>query len=103
MLEKFEHTYDHAENGEIATQLAFENDYDLILMDMQMPIMDGIKATEIIKEKGVTTPVIALTANVLDEDRQLCLEAGMVGFLTKPITFAKLKKTFEEFLQEQTS
>ncbi|MBC75927.1 MAG: hypothetical protein CME64_07915 [Halobacteriovoraceae bacterium] len=102
MLEKFNHTYDHAENGEEAIVLASINDYDLILMDMQMPVMDGIKATEIIKKDGNETPIIALTANVMDEDREQCLKAGMVGFLTKPITFAKLRQAFEEHSPNNT-
>ncbi|HIJ39306.1 MAG TPA: response regulator [Rhodospirillaceae bacterium] len=78
---------DMAENGEVAVTMASRNAYDLILMDMRMPVMDGLSATRIIRAMPdyVQKPIIALTANVFDEDRELCLQAGMNDFLRKPL------------------
>ncbi len=72
-----------------------ERAFDLILMDMQMPVMDGIEATKrIIAEGGPSAeaPIIAMTANASDDDRRRCLEAGMKGFESKPVTLERLKK-----------
>ena len=77
-----------SENGKEAIELVKRvGDVDLILMDVQMPIMDGLTATKILKESGDFShvPIIALTAGVLQEDREGCFEAGMDDFLTKPI------------------
>ena len=76
-----------AEDGAQAYEMAQAQQYDLILMDMQMPNMNGIEATRAIKslDNYKTVPIIALTANVLDEQRKECFAAGMCDFLTKPI------------------
>jgi CheY-like chemotaxis protein len=76
-----------AENGADAVRMVRENDYDLVLMDMQMPVMDGIEATRIIRAdpKVKSVPIIAMTANALVSDRELCLEAGMNDHIAKPI------------------
>ncbi len=78
---------DTAENGEEAVNAAQTGDYDLILMDMQMPVMDGLEATRRIRQLPGRqhTPIIALTANAFAEDRQRCLESGMDDFVAKPI------------------
>ena len=78
---------DTAENGKIAVDRSQANDYALILMDMQMPVMDGITATQRIRElpERQQVPIIAMTANTFAEDRQLCLAAGMNDFLGKPV------------------
>ncbi len=78
---------DVADDGVEALQLARDNDYDLILMDMQMPRMDGTEATRAIhKLPGrEALPIVAMTANTFAEDRELCLEAGMNDFLSKPV------------------
>ncbi|HSG23691.1 MAG TPA: response regulator, partial [Azonexus sp.] len=78
---------DLAVNGEKAVEMATEQDYDLILMDMQMPIMDGLTATRAIRqsEHGRTVPILAMTANAFSEDRQRCLDAGMNDHVAKPV------------------
>lgn len=74
-----------AENGKEAIEMFSEGKYDLILMDMQMPIMDGLEATRIIRKRlHSKIPIIALTANAIKGDKQRCLDAGMDDYLTKP-------------------
>ena len=93
LLEKQGHTVTIAADGREAIA-AFEKDrFDLILMDVQMPEVDGFQATEAIRqqEKGEQRiPIIALTANAMSGDRERCLAAGMDGFVSKPIDVAEL-------------
>ena len=86
-LEDAEVFVDLAENGEVALRMIGDNDYDLVLMDMQMPVMDGIEATRIIRAnpRYESLPIIAMTANAMASDRELCLEAGMNDHIAKPI------------------
>ena len=76
-----------AENGQAAVQKVGENNYDLVLMDMQMPVMDGLAATRAIRLKPQfrSLPIIAMTANVMESDRDKCTEAGMNDHISKPI------------------
>ena len=74
-----------AGNGKIAVEMARKNKYDLVYMDMQMPVMSGIEAVKILRESGYRQPVVALTANTTKEDRDACLNAGCDDFLTKPV------------------
>jgi two-component system sensor histidine kinase/response regulator len=76
-----------AEDGQAALEMAVQNSYDLILMDMQMPRMDGLEATQQIRSARAegTVPIVAMTANAFAEDRVRCLEAGMNDFVTKPV------------------
>ena len=86
-LEDAEAFVDLAENGEVALRMIRDNDYDVVLMDMQMPVMDGIEATRIIRSNPSfeSLPIIAMTANAMASDRILCLEAGMNDHIAKPI------------------
>ncbi|MBX9469476.1 MAG: response regulator [Rhizobium sp.] len=84
-----------ANDGAEAVSISREKAFDLILMDMQMPVMDGIEATKrIIAEGGPSAevPIIAMTANASDDDRRRCLDAGMKGFESKPVTLERLRK-----------
>lgn len=83
-----------ADNGQIAVQLCREFEFDIIFMDMQMPIMDGLTATLEIRNllNYKSKKIVALTANVLPEDRQSCFDAGMDEFLAKPIEAEELKR-----------
>ncbi len=89
LLEKQGHRVTVAENGRIALQRALGEEFDLILMDVQMPEMDGLEATRRIRQveraSGRHTPIVALTAHALTGDRERCLAAGMDGYVTKPI------------------
>ena len=91
-----------ARDGAEAVSIAREQPFDTILMDMQMPVMDGIEATRrIIAEGGVcsATPIIAMTANASDDDRRRCIEAGMAGFESKPITMERLRNVILSIAQ----
>ena len=89
---------DLTDNGEEALNLIATNQYDLIFMDMQMPVMDGLEATRLIRQMDKPKnqiPIIALTANTSQLDRQTCLESGMDGHVGKPLTVSKLVKQID--------
>ncbi|WP_434686069.1 PAS domain S-box protein [Pseudanabaena minima] len=87
-----------ANNGIEAVSLVQKHDYDLILMDMQMPEMDGITATKIIRQDlNKKVPIVALTANAMHEDRQICLDAGMNDFMSKPFNTKMITDFMNDF------
>lgn len=98
MLERMGYSCDIASNGQDVLLAMGHQRYDLILMDVQMPIMDGIEATERIHQlwgKDDCPVIFAMTANVLETDRNLCLESGMDGFIAKPIHANELVRAVE--------
>ena len=92
---------EQAANGKDAVSMALKNDYALILMDLKMPLMDGIQATEAIRgaEKPKHTPIIALTSYSYPEDQERCRSAGMDDFLSKPINNRQLLDKIRKFTQ----
>ena len=91
---------DLAADGLIAVQKlrAAPEGYALIFMDMQMPHMDGLAATRVLRRMGVSTPIVAMTANAFEEDRKRCLEAGMNDFLAKPVDPERLHQLLDKWL-----
>ena len=100
LLEEVGLVVDVAENGREAVDLARDNDYALILMDIRMPSLNGLKATQEIRRipGREDIPILAMTANVFDEDRRLCLEAGMNDHLGKPVEPEQLFNTLLDWL-----
>jgi CheY-like chemotaxis protein/HPt (histidine-containing phosphotransfer) domain-containing protein len=92
-----------AENGQTAVELAVAQQFDLILMDMQMPVMDGYAATVELRRRGVKVPIIALTAYAMAEDRNKCLASGCSDYLPKPIEEEVLLRTVREHLGDDRS
>ena len=103
MLDAMGLTVDLAENGEKALAALAGKHYDLVLMDCQMPVLDGYQATRAFRAqeeaKGEKPlPIIAMTANAMQGDREKCLEAGMNDYLAKPVKKELLRKLLEQWL-----
>jgi CheY-like chemotaxis protein len=90
ILEKMGHTVVVANDGPAALDILSQQQFDLVAMDMQMPVMDGIEPTQKIRLNepgtGHYTPIIPITANAFDDDRRKCFEAGMNGYVIKPVS-----------------
>ncbi|RMH78188.1 MAG: response regulator, partial [Calditrichaeota bacterium] len=99
MLEKLGHRVEVAENGKEAVEKWRQGKFDVILMDVQMPEMDGLEATRCIRREEDQTGghvfIIALTAHAMKGDRERCLTAGMDGYLTKPLKKADLEQALQ--------
>ncbi|CAN7346098.1 response regulator [Caulobacter sp. LjRoot300] len=91
LLEREGCKVDRIASGDEAVSALSRGFYDLILMDLRMPGLNGLEATRALRERGVTTPIVALTADAFDEDRRACLAAGMNDFLAKPLTPSALR------------
>ena len=89
---------DFADDGLQAHEKALAKKYDLILMDVKMPIMDGFTVTGLIRSVGITVPIIAITANALVGDREKCLEAGMDDYVSKPVSLTALTNTVLKYI-----
>jgi two-component system sensor histidine kinase/response regulator len=104
LIEKRNHTVSVASNGREALDMIEKQKFDCVLMDVQMPVLDGLEATAAIRNKECTSgghlPIIAMTAHAMTEDLDRCLAAGMDGYLTKPIkaldVFATIKRVFRD-------
>jgi two-component system sensor histidine kinase/response regulator len=96
---------DVADNGEIALQMVQRNPYDLVFMDMQMPVMDGLAATRRIRamRRFARLPIVAMTANAMEQDRRRCIEAGMDDAVIKPIDPQELWNTLLKWLPQDAS
>lgn len=106
VLKLFGYTCDIAVNGQEAVKAAKSKSYDLILMDIMMPVMDGLEATKIIRNSNLNhkqPAIVAMTANALKGDREKCIEAGMDDYMTKPINIEIIKKTLIEFGKQSKS
>lgn len=93
---------DLAANGQDALRMALNQDYALILMDIQIPLIDGIEVTRQLRAHGCKTPIIALTAHAMTEDREACFEAGCNAHMTKPISPTKLLDAVDAMLLRST-
>ncbi|MEZ8155103.1 response regulator [Vibrio splendidus] len=106
MLKKLGFEVDIADNGEIGVEKFQANEYEMIFMDCQMPVLDGFEATKQIRalEEGSSQhiPIVALTANVVQRDKHLCFDVGMDEFLPKPVNQGKLREIVESFLSKET-
>ena len=96
MLEKCGHSVTVANNGREVLELLEQQTFDLILMDVQMPEMDGLEASRIIRQREQNTgnhiPIVAMTAHAMKGDRERCLAAGMDGYVAKPVRFEELRR-----------
>ena len=98
ILEALGATVSVVNNGKLALEAAMGRPFDLILMDMQMPEMDGIEATEALRANGYSGPIVALTANVMQKHRDAFNQAGCDAFLGKPIDKQELKALLKQYL-----
>ncbi|MBN2644718.1 MAG: response regulator [Desulfuromonadaceae bacterium] len=92
-------------DGQQALEILTDNDFDLVFMDMQMPVLDGLEATRLIRQRLAGTsrsdlPIVAMTANALAGDRERCLTAGMNDYLSKPVTSLAVKNILQKWLPE---
>ena len=105
MLRKLGFTPDVVPNGREAVAKMCSSDYDIVLMDVQMPVMDGVEATSLIRNKSSkvrnhNVPIVAMTAHALKGDREKCIEAGMDDYISKPIDFNKLKNVIYKWTRK---
>ncbi len=105
MLDQLGYSFDLAKNGLKALEMVMKNEYDLVLMDVQMPVMNGLEATKKIRERPEMKKlfIVGLSANVFDEDQKKAIDSGMDDYLTKPIRLVSLAKKLELFYHKKTS
>ena len=103
ILKKMGHNVELAENGKEACEMIERQQYDIIFMDVQMPVMDGIEATKELRKQGIETPIIALTANAFEQDKISCLEAGMNDFTSKPLERDKIRQLIRDYTEKESS
>ncbi len=91
---------DVADNGRTGVDMALAHGYDLILMDMQMPVMDGVEAIRVLRQSGYSRPVVSLTANAMVTSREKCIAAGADDYLVKPVNVTKFYNILNKYLPE---
>ncbi len=105
MLQVLNYEIEFAENGKSAVEMWESGNYDLILMDIQMPLLNGFEATAAIREieriRGGHTPIVAMTAHALKKDEEMCLDAGMDAYVSKPIDFNIARQVIMETLRNK--
>ncbi len=105
LLQRLGYQVSMANNGQEALDLLEHNSYDLVLMDVQMPILDGLTATQKIRQQEKSTdlhlPIIAMTANASDTDKEICMAAGMDDFMPKPVMQKPLQAILEHWLDKK--
>ncbi len=99
-LERLNASVDHAKNGEEAAEMAMANSYDMVLMDIDMPVLDGLEATKLLREKGYTGMIVAATGLSTPEDEKRCLDAGCDRYLPKPFVREDLEKLVQSLREE---
>jgi two-component system, sensor histidine kinase and response regulator len=99
LLKREGHRVTLAANGQLALEMLAQQHFDLVLMDMMMPVLDGLQATRLFRatEQGRRTPIVAMTANVMPGDRERCLQSGMDDYLSKPISLVELNRVLARF------
>jgi CheY-like chemotaxis protein len=107
ILEKGGYEVSLADNGQAAAEMCRQQEYDAILMDVQMPVMDGFEAASEIRSfesqhARRRTPIIALTAHAMEGYRSTCLGAGMDGYLSKPVSSRQIFEALDDFLRPKT-
>jgi len=89
-----------ANNGQVALEMLGKEIFDCVLMDCQMPVMDGYEATRTIRKNGNTIPIIALTANAMSGDRKKCIDAGMNDYISKPFKLKELLSVLDKWISQ---
>lgn len=101
LLKKIGAQVESAENGDVGIKKALNGNFDLVLMDIQMPVLDGHSATRILRQKRYDRPIIALTAHAMSDDRKKCDEVGCTDYLTKPVNAYDLVQTINKHLRKE--
>ena len=100
-LETSGFTVETADNGQTAVERCSKSNFDLVLMDIQMPVMDGFKALEALQSENFNVPVIALTAHAMSGDRERCIQAGFCAYLSKPLSRQDLLRAVRAFVNKR--
>lgn len=103
LLEKSGHDVDEVVNGELAVKAVENKPYDLVLMDIRMPVLNGIEATRAIKLKAGAPKIVALTASAMDGDEESIIAAGCDGYIAKPIVFDTFVDLVEAYLDSEAN
>ena len=100
MLDRLGLEYDHVLDGAAAIEAALDGDFDVVLMDVSMPNLDGLEATRILRQRGYTVPIVAMTAHALKGDRDRAFQIGFSGYITKPVRPKAIRTELEKWLPQ---